>query len=111
MVQNISTDQLFAMKYLNKASCVEQDFVENVGREISILQRLKHDYIVNLWYTFQVCLHILFQMTEVWEYPGNELCLIEECFSRLTEALSLGKCESIGLGLGYCQGFAHCLHG
>lgn len=53
MVQKISSDHLFAMKYLNKASCVEQDFVENVRREISILRRLKHDYIVNLWYTFQ----------------------------------------------------------
>lgn len=53
MVQKISNERLFAMKYLNKASCIEQDFVANVEREISMLRRLKHDFIVNLWYTFQ----------------------------------------------------------
>lgn len=53
MVQKQSNGRLFAMKYLNKVSCVRQHFVENVKREISMLCLLKHDFIVNLWYTFQ----------------------------------------------------------
>nr|XP_039262692.1 serine/threonine-protein kinase 32C-like [Styela clava] len=53
MVQKQSNGRLFAMKYLNKVSCIKQNFVENVKREISMLCLLKHDFIVNLWYTFQ----------------------------------------------------------
>lgn len=45
--------KLFAMKYLNKAACIKRDFVDNVNQEIMILRRLHHDFIVNLWYTFQ----------------------------------------------------------
>lgn len=45
---------MFAMKYCSKALCVEKDAFRNVLREIELLARLEHPFIVNLWFTFQV---------------------------------------------------------
>ena len=54
IVQKRDTKKMYAMKYMNKAMCVEKDAVSNVFREIELLQRLSHPFIVNLWFTFQV---------------------------------------------------------
>ncbi|BFY98298.1 hypothetical protein BsWGS_01337 [Bradybaena similaris] len=44
---------MYAMKYMNKAVCVQQEAVNNVIREVEILQNVEHVFLVNLWYCFQ----------------------------------------------------------
>lgn len=44
---------MFAMKYMNKAVCAQQEAVNNVIREVDILKRVEHAFLVNLWYCFQ----------------------------------------------------------
>ena len=44
---------MFAMKYMNKVQIIRKHAVENVFREIKILQILEHPFLVNLWFTFQ----------------------------------------------------------
>ena len=41
------------MKYMNKVQIIKKHAVENVFREIHILQTLEHPFLVNLWFTFQ----------------------------------------------------------
>ena len=41
------------MKYMNKVAIIKKHAVENVFREINILQTLEHPFLVNLWFTFQ----------------------------------------------------------
>ena len=47
------TKQMYAMKYMNKVQIIKKHAVENVFREINILQTLEHPFLVNLWFTFQ----------------------------------------------------------
>jgi serine/threonine kinase 32 len=54
IVQKKDTKRMFAMKYMNKAMCAQQNAIHNVVRELNLLTRLEHPYIVNLWYAFQV---------------------------------------------------------
>ena len=44
---------MYAMKYMNKVAIIKKHAVENVFREINILQTLEHPFLVNLWFTFQ----------------------------------------------------------
>lgn len=44
---------MYAMKYMNKVQIIKKHAVENVFREINILQTLEHPFLVNLWFTFQ----------------------------------------------------------
>ncbi len=44
---------MYAMKYMNKIQIIKKHAVENVFREIHILQTLEHPFLVNLWFTFQ----------------------------------------------------------
>ena len=46
------TKIMFAMKYMNKVQIIQKHAVENVFREIKILQTLEHPFLVNLWFTF-----------------------------------------------------------
>ena len=54
IVQKKDTKKMYAMKYMNKAMCVEKEAVRNVMREVELLMRLDHPFLVNLWFTFQV---------------------------------------------------------
>lgn len=47
------TKQMYAMKYMSKAVCIEKDAVRNVLREMDILMELHYSFLVNLWFTFQ----------------------------------------------------------
>lgn len=47
------TKVMFAMKYMNKVQIIQKHAVENMFREIKILQVLEHPFLVNLWFTFQ----------------------------------------------------------
>ncbi|XP_048399793.1 serine/threonine-protein kinase 32B-like isoform X2 [Stegostoma tigrinum] len=53
IVQKRDTKKMYAMKYMNKQKCIERDEVRNVFRELQIMQRLEHPFLVNLWYSFQ----------------------------------------------------------
>ena len=44
---------MYAMKYMNKVQIIRKHAVENVFREIKILQMLEYTFLVNLWFTFQ----------------------------------------------------------
>ena len=53
IVKKRDTKQMYAMKYMNKVQIIKKHAVENVFREIDLLQRLEHPFLVNLWFTFQ----------------------------------------------------------
>ncbi|XP_076436940.1 serine/threonine-protein kinase 32A-like isoform X2 [Babylonia areolata] len=53
IVQKKDTKKMFAMKYMNKAMCARHSAISNVVRELDMLTRLDHPFIVNLWYAFQ----------------------------------------------------------
>ena len=44
---------MYAMKYMNKAQCLQKEAIKNVVREMSILRHLEHPFLVNLWYSFE----------------------------------------------------------
>lgn len=45
-------DKIFALKYINKAKCIEMSAVDNIIAERNILETLEHPLIVNLRYAF-----------------------------------------------------------
>ena len=53
-MQKKDSQRMFAMKYMNKRICVENDAIRNVVREMELLRKLDHPFLVNLWFTFQV---------------------------------------------------------
>ncbi|XP_017772121.1 PREDICTED: serine/threonine-protein kinase 32B-like, partial [Nicrophorus vespilloides] len=53
IVQKKDSKQMFAMKYMNKNQCIERDALKNVLREVEILTRLEHPFLVNIWFSFQ----------------------------------------------------------
>lgn len=46
--------KVYAMKYVNKESCLKQRAVDNVVAEVDLLRSVDHPFIVSLWFTFQV---------------------------------------------------------
>lgn len=44
---------MFAMKYMNKHQCMERDALKNVLKEVEILTKLEHPFLVNIWFSFQ----------------------------------------------------------
>ena len=52
-MQKRDTKKMFAMKYMNKAMCIEKDAIKNVIQEMELLCQLDHPFLVNLWFTFQ----------------------------------------------------------
>ncbi|KAI8372757.1 kinase-like domain-containing protein [Radiomyces spectabilis] len=53
VVQHKRTKQLYALKYINKAKCIQMRAVENIISERSLLEQINHELIVNLRYAFQ----------------------------------------------------------
>ena len=58
-MQKKDSQRMFAMKYMNKRICVENDAIRNVVREMELLRKLDHPFLVNLWFTFQVSSSII----------------------------------------------------
>ncbi|XP_048044957.1 serine/threonine-protein kinase 32B-like isoform X3 [Megalobrama amblycephala] len=48
IVQKTDSRKMYAMKYMNKQKCIERDEVRNVLRELQVMQRLQHPFLVNL---------------------------------------------------------------
>ncbi|CAK8681076.1 unnamed protein product [Clavelina lepadiformis] len=46
-------NDVYAMKYMNKLDSWKSDVIENILRELNILTKLHHPFVVNLWFTFQ----------------------------------------------------------
>eukprot|EP00128_Syssomonas_multiformis_P009459 Colp12_sorted_trinity150504_noHs@31664 len=53
IVRKITSDQLYALKYIDKAKCIKNKAVENIIHERDILEELNHTFVVNLHYAFQ----------------------------------------------------------
>ncbi|XP_043087275.1 serine/threonine-protein kinase 32B-like isoform X2 [Puntigrus tetrazona] len=53
IVQKTDSRKMYAMKYVNKQKCIERDEVRNVLRELQVMRRLQHPFLVNLWFSFQ----------------------------------------------------------
>ncbi|VDO38241.1 unnamed protein product [Haemonchus placei] len=53
IVQQRSTKKYFALKYMSKRRCIDKGVAGNVLRELSLLRKCSHPFLVNLWYTFQ----------------------------------------------------------
>ncbi len=53
IVQKKDTKKMYAMKYMNKLKCVERNEVRNVFKELQIMQKLEHPFLVNFWWVSQ----------------------------------------------------------
>ncbi|KAG6837156.1 hypothetical protein H0H93_013746 [Arthromyces matolae] len=53
VVQHKQTQELYALKYINKNKCVKMKAVPNVIQERRLLEEVDHPFIVNLRYAFQ----------------------------------------------------------
>ncbi|KAL0231580.1 hypothetical protein GEMRC1_010984 [Eukaryota sp. GEM-RC1] len=53
LVRKNDSNEIFAMKVLNKARIIEKQQVEHTRTEREVLQRIKHPFIVPLHYAFQ----------------------------------------------------------
>ncbi|CDH59819.1 agc yank protein kinase [Lichtheimia corymbifera JMRC:FSU:9682] len=53
VVQHKAHKQLFALKYINKAKCIQMRAVDNIISERRLLEQIDYTFIVNLRYAFQ----------------------------------------------------------
>ncbi|KAI9318149.1 kinase-like protein [Dichotomocladium elegans] len=53
VVQHKAHKQMFALKYINKAKCIQMRAVENIISERRLLEQINYGFIVNLRYAFQ----------------------------------------------------------
>ena len=100
IVQKKDSKKMYAMKYMNKAMCLRKDAVRNVLREVEILIKLEHPFLVNIWFTFQDE-EDMFMVVDL--LLGGDLRYHIQQDVLFTEAqVKLYICE-IGLALGYLQ--------
>ncbi|XP_065071128.1 serine/threonine-protein kinase 32A-like isoform X1 [Rhopilema esculentum] len=53
IVQRKDNKNLYALKYMSKEKCYAQGALQNVLKELRIMKKLSHPFLVNLWYAFQ----------------------------------------------------------
>ncbi|XP_067881488.1 serine/threonine-protein kinase 32B-like [Heterodontus francisci] len=106
IVQKRDTKKMYAMKYMNKQKCIERDEVRNVFRELHIMQRLEHPFLVNLWYSFQDE-EDMFMVVDL--LLGGDLRYhLQQNVHFNEEAVKLYVCE-LALALDYLQSY-HIIH-
>ncbi|XP_072898733.1 serine/threonine-protein kinase 32B-like isoform X1 [Hemitrygon akajei] len=106
IVQKRDTKKMYAMKYMNKQKCIERDEVRNVFRELQIMQRLEHPFLVNLWYSFQDE-EDMFMVVDL--LLGGDLRYhLQQNVHFKEEAVKLYVCE-LALALDYLQSY-HIIH-
>lgn len=77
---------MFAMKYMNKHQCMERDALKNVLREVEILTRLEHPFLVNIWFSFQ---GKVFKFDfKTYSASGKQIAKIYHIFSRTTRQIT-----------------------
>ncbi len=52
IVKKRDTKEMYALKHMNKVQMIHKHAVDNVFREMILLQGLEHPYLDNLWFTF-----------------------------------------------------------
>ncbi|OAD00827.1 protein kinase A catalytic subunit [Mucor lusitanicus CBS 277.49] len=70
LIQSKINKRYYALKVLKKAEIVKLKQVEHTNNERSILTKVQHPFIVNLWGSFQDCANLYMVMDFV---PGGEL--------------------------------------
>ncbi|EDR25968.1 hypothetical protein, conserved [Entamoeba dispar SAW760] len=69
LVEMISTHEIFAMKTIEKKQIIEYEEIEHTMSERRILSKLRHPFLVNLYYSFQTPTHLFY----IIDYcPGGE---------------------------------------
>lgn len=53
MVQHKGNQQIYALKYINKAKCIKMRAVENIIQERRLLEEVECPFVCNLRYAFQ----------------------------------------------------------
>lgn len=53
LVKRKGTEEIYALKYINKEECVKMKAVEQILRERKLLEETEHDFLVNMRYAFQ----------------------------------------------------------
>lgn len=53
VVEHKKTKKLYALKYIDKASCIRKKAVANIIQERRLLEEIDHPFLVNLRYAFQ----------------------------------------------------------
>ncbi|KAG6535398.1 hypothetical protein ZIOFF_000366 [Zingiber officinale] len=76
VARNVRTDELVAIKALDKEKIVKWGLISQIKREIAILRRIRHPYIVQLFEVMATKTKIYFVM----EYVRGE-----ELFSRVSK--------------------------
>ncbi|KAK4517095.1 uncharacterized protein ATC70_000425 [Mucor velutinosus] len=70
LIQSKINKRYYALKVLKKAEIVKLKQVEHTNNERSIIAKVQHPFIVNLWGSFQDCANLYMVMDFV---PGGEL--------------------------------------
>ncbi|KAF5308712.1 hypothetical protein FQR65_LT06073 [Abscondita terminalis] len=97
---------MFAMKYMNKHQCMERDVLKNVLREVEILTKLEHPFLVNIWFSFQDE-EDLFMVSDLLLGGDLRYHIQQEVYFN-EEAVKLTVCE-LALALDYLQS-KHIVH-
>ncbi|XP_031350157.1 serine/threonine-protein kinase 32B isoform X4 [Photinus pyralis] len=106
IVQKKDSKQMFAMKYMNKHQCLERDALKNVLREVEILTKLEHPFLVNIWFSFQDE-EDLFMVSDLLLGGDLRYHIQQEVYFN-DEAVKLAICE-LALALDYLQS-KHIIH-
>ncbi|ELP92770.1 hypothetical protein EIN_371920 [Entamoeba invadens IP1] len=81
LVKYKRTGEMFALKMVEKKKVIEMDELEHTMTERNILMKVKHPFLVNLYYSFQTTTHLHY----VIDYcPGGEMYFrltLEKSFS------------------------------
>ncbi|KAI3957953.1 hypothetical protein MKW98_020595 [Papaver atlanticum] len=97
--RNIQTGQTVAIKAISKQKIVREGFVSNIKREISIMRKLHHPYIIKLFEVLATKAKIYFVMEFV---TGGELfSRIPKC--RCREDLTRRYFQQLISAVGYCH--------
>ncbi|RZC63099.1 hypothetical protein C5167_024861 [Papaver somniferum] len=97
--RNIQTGQTVAIKAISKQKIVQEGFVSNIKKEISIMRKLHHTYIIKLFEVLATKAKIYFVMEFV---TGGELfAKIPKC--RCREDLTRRYFQQLISAVGYCH--------
>jgi serine/threonine protein kinase len=97
-VKKKGTDNIYAMKVLNKKNIMERNEAEHAKTEKNVLQKLVHPFLVNLHYSFQTSDKLYFVMDYV---NGGELFYHLQKSRKFDEERTRFYCAEICCGIEY----------
>ncbi|OAD73259.1 hypothetical protein PHYBLDRAFT_124978, partial [Phycomyces blakesleeanus NRRL 1555(-)] len=98
VVQHRGTKELFALKYINKAKCIQMKAVDNIISERRLLEQITSNVVVNLRYAFQDDKN-MFMVLDL--MLGGDLRFHLERFGTMPEERVRFYAAEISLGLNY----------